>query len=408
MRAEAVERLLLKGTTPLGGVRPRYRDLGLPNVTASLLQALGVHPPSPRIPERFLDPDLLKSRTLLLLAVDGLGYRQLLTAKKALGGLALLDAAKSDGAFVPVTATVPSTTVAGIGSLCTARSPQEHGLIGYRLFLRPFGAVANMIRFAPIDRSGPPWDARGFLLGPTAFELAAHAGVPAYVLTRDWYLGSALSTMLHKGAATAGYVTISDFGVRLRQIAAVRRRKLVFAYWDALDTLSHRFGTENEEFLSEVATFDHVLEREVLRKAKDVTIVLTADHGHINTYAKGRVDLRSMPGLLDALAVPPTGEPRLTYLHAKDGDAEALRDVAASALGDAARVCTANAAFAAKLFGEGPPAAEAVERVGDVIAHPRRDRTLIYGYPGEKVDLLGRHGGLSPAEMLVPCVVARV
>ncbi len=407
MRAEAVERLLRRGTTPLGGVRPQYRDLGLPNVMASALAALRVHPPSPPIPGKFLDPDLLGSRTLVVLAVDGLGYHQLLTAKKELGGLALLDAAKEDGAFFPITATCPSTTVAGIGSLCTARSPQEHGLIGYRLFLRPFGVVANMIRFAPIDRSGPPWDPRGFLLGPTAFELAAHAGVPAYVLTRDWYRGSALSTMLHKGAATAGFVTISDFGVRLRQIAAVRRRKLVFAYWDALDTLSHRFGTENEEFLAEVATLDHVLEREVLRKAKDVTILLTADHGHINTYAKGRLDLRSLPGFLDHLAVPPTGEPRLTYLHAKDGNADALRALAAESLGRWARVCTAKEAFDTNLFGEGPPAPEAVERVGDVIAQPLRNRTLIYGYPGEKVDLFGRHGGLSPAEMLVPCLVAR-
>ncbi|HEV8593902.1 MAG TPA: alkaline phosphatase family protein [Thermoplasmata archaeon] len=407
MRAEQVERLLLGGKTPLGGVRPRYADLGLPNVMASALAARKVPPPSPPIPEKFLDPDLLRSRTVLVLAVDGLGYRQLLTAKKALGGLAILDAAKEDGAFFPVTATLPSTTVAGIGSLCTARSPQSHGLIGYRLFLRAFGAVANMIRFAPIDRSGPPWDPRGFLLGPTAFELAAEKGVPPYVLTRDWFLGSALSTMLHRGAATAGYVAVSDFGVRLREITKVPKKKLVFAYWDAVDTISHRFGTENEEFLAEVATLDSVLERELLRKGRDVTVLLTADHGHINTFARGRLDLRSLPALLDALAVPPTGEPRLTYLHAKDGNAEALRALAADSLGQWARVCTAKEAFAAKLFGEGEPAPEAVERVGDVIAQPVRDRTLIYGYPGEKVDLFGRHGGLTAAEMLVPCLVAR-
>lgn len=407
MRADAVERMLRKGTTPLGGVRPRYRDLGLPNVTGSALAALRVSPPSPPIPETVLDPDLLKSRTIVVLAVDGLGYHQLLTAKKELGGLALLDAAKEDGAFFPVTSTLPSTTVAGIGSLCTGRSPQEHGLIGYRLFLRRFGAVANMIRFAPIDRSGPPWDPRDFLLGPTAFEVARNAGVPGYVLTRDWFLGSALSVMLHKGAATAGYVAVSDFGVRLRDITKVPRRKFVFAYWDAVDTIAHRFGTENEEFLAEVATLDSVLEREVLRRAKDVTILLTADHGHINTYPRGRLDLRSRPDLLDALAVPPTGEPRLTYLHAKDGDAEALRRLAAKSLAGSARVCTAKEAFDAHLFGDGLAASEAVERVGDVIAQPVRDRTLIYGYPGEKVDLFGRHGGLSPAEMLVPCLVAR-
>ena len=408
MRADAVERLLLKGTTPLGGVRPRYEDLGLPNVMASALQALGVHPPSPPIPPKFLDPELLDSRTVLVLAMDGLGYRQLLTARRKLGGLALLDAAKEDGALFPITATVPSTTVSGIGSLCTARTPQEHGLIGYRLYLRGFNTVANMIRFAPIDRSGPPWDARGFLAGPTAFELARAAGVPSYVLTRDWFRGSALSTMLHVGAATTGYVAVSDFAVRLRQILAAKGRKLVFAYWDVIDALSHRHGTEGEEFLSEVATFDAVLEREVLRRGKDATILLTADHGHINTYPKGRLDLKSMPELLNALAVPPTGEPRLTYLHARDGDAEALASLAADRLGDSARVCTAKEAFDAGLFGGAARTPEARERVGDVIVAPKGNRTLIYGYPGEKVDMIGRHGGLSAAEMLVPLLVARL
>lgn len=408
MRAEAVERLLLRETTPLGGVRPRYEDLCLPNVMASALQAARVRPPSPPIPPRFLDPDLLRSRTVVVLAVDGLGYDQLLTARRKLGGLALLDAAKDDGAFLPVTTTVPSTTVSGIGSLCTARSPLDHGLLGYRLYLREFGAVANMIRFGPIDRSGPPWNPRGFLWGPTAFELAREAHVPAFVLTREYYLGSALSVMLHQGAAGLGYVTTSDFAVRLRRLVGKRGRKLVFAYWDALDTICHRAGTEGEEFLAEVATLDATLEREVLRRARDVTILLTADHGHVNTRAAGRVDLRTHTSLLGRLAVPPTGEPRLTYLHAADGNVAALRHLAGESLGGRARVCTAEEAFAAGLFGPGTPSIPARDRVGDVLAAPKRAGTLIYGYPGERVDLVGRHGGLSPAEMLVPLLVARL
>ena len=138
-----------------------------------------------------------------------------------------------------------------------------------------------------------------------------------------------------------------------------------------------------------------------------MTILLTADHGHINTYPKGRIDLRSLPALLGALAVPPTGEPRLTYLHARDGNPETLRDLAASWLGEHAKVCTAKDAFDAGLFGGGIEHPAARARVGDVILAPKRDKTLIYGYPGERVDMIGRHGGLSAAEMLVPLLAVR-
>lgn len=408
MRADAVEARLRRGTTPLGGVRPRYEDLGLPNLMASALEAARVPAPSPPIPDEVLDADLLRSRQIVILAVDGLGYQQLLAAKKELGGLALLDAAKADGALFPISSTCPSTTVAAIGSLCTAVPPQDHGLIGYRLFLREFGGIANMIRFAPIDRSGPPYDPAGFVPVPTAFELAARKRVSSRVLTRGRFLGSALSKMVHRGAEVAGYVGASDFGVHLRHALTQRRRKLVFAYWDLIDSICHTYGTRTEEFYGEVATFDSIMEREVLRKAKDVTLLLTADHGHVNALPKGHLDLRKRSTVLDAIAMQPTGEPRLLYLHAKDGDAKRLAELAADAFRGKARVCTATEAFEAGLFGVGPPPPKSVDRVGDVLVMPTGTGAIFGGFVGEHPDLVGRHGGLTADEMLVPCLVARI
>lgn len=375
---------------------------------ASALESAGVPAPSPPIPEEVLDRELLASRQVVVLAVDGLGYAQLLAAKKALGGLALLDAAKSDGALFPLTSTCPSTTVAAIGSLCTARTPQDHGLIGYRLFLREHGGIANMIRFAPIDRSRPPFDPEGFVPVPTAFELAARKQVGSRVITRGRFIGSALSRMFHRGAEVSGYVGASDFGVRLRDALTRRRRRLVFAYWDLVDSICHVYGTRTEEFFAEVAALDAILERQVLERVKDVTILLTADHGHVNALPKNHMDLRQRPGVLDAIAMPPTGEPRLLYLHAKDGDASRLAGLAADGFGGKARVCTAKEAFAAGLFGVGAPPSAAIDRVGDVLVMPRRTGAIFGGFVGEHPDLIGRHGGLSAEEMLVPCLVARL
>ncbi len=70
-------------------------------------------------------------------------------------------------------------------------------------------------------------------------------------------------------------------------------------------------------------------------------------------------------------------------------------------------MCTASDAFAAGLFGDGPPSADARSRVGDVIVAPKRNGTLYYGYPREHLEFVGRHGGLSAEEMLVPLLLAR-
>jgi hypothetical protein len=228
------------------------------------------------------------------------------------------------------------------------------------------------------------------------------------VITRGRFIGSPLSKMIHRGAEVDGYVGASDFGVRLRDALTRRRRKLVFAYWDLVDGICHVYGTRTEEFYAEVAAFDAVLEREVLRRAKDATILLTADHGHVNALRKGHIDLRQRSTVLDAIAMPPTGEPRLLYLHAKDGDATRLAGLAADAFGKKARVCTAREAFDAGLFGVGPAPPSAIDRVGDVIVMPTGMGAIFGGFRGDHPDLVGRHGGLTSDEMLVPCLVARL
>jgi hypothetical protein len=95
-------------------------------------------------------------------------------------------------------------------------------------------------------------------------------------------------------------------------------------------------------------------------------------------------------------------------LHAKDGDAKRLANLAADGFHGKARVCTAKEVFAAGLFGVGAPPPAAIDRVGDVIVMPTGTGAIFGGFVGEHPDLIGRHGGLSADEMLVPCLVARL
>ena len=58
------------------------------------------------------------------------------------------------------------------------------------------------------------------------------------------------------------------------------------------------------------------------------------------------------------------------------------------------------------LFGSGTLAPEARDRVGDLLALARGDYLLDASREGPK--LLGRHGSLTPEEMLVPLLAARL
>ena len=106
------------------------------------------------------------------------------------------------------------------------------------------------------------------------------------------------------------------------------------------------------------------------------------------------------------LVVPYSGEARAAYLHCFDGgDGEAQRAIQ-DALGADYVVLRTKDAVAAGLFGTGQPAPESLARLGHLFVIPRGAHYLDRRNLRRK--LRGRHGGLSPEEMLVPWLAARL
>ena len=392
-----------------GGIAPSYDGHGLINVAHTALAALGV-PAGPGLAAEFLPPELTRGvERVLLVLVDGLGWEQLRATSDK---LALRDAGK-EGVLAPITSVSPSTTTSAIATLLTGEPPIRHGMLGYRLYLREVGGVANMIRFGPVT-GGASFDTRGFeprafFSTPTIFERARAAGVHAAVVTRKDYVGSALSKMLHAGSATEGFASMSDMGVLAQRALAGGKRSLVFAYWDLLDGIAHRYGALGEEYRAELSLLDHALDRQFFSRRGDgkTLILLTGDHGHINVPPENRLDVRQTPGVLDDLLLPPAGEPRLAYLYAKSGRKEALQETLLQAYGKVGAVLPADESIRRGYFGSGPPHAAAADRLGDLHLMPTRDHAFLFPFPGEKGDLIGRHGGFTPEEMLVPLLAVR-
>jgi hypothetical protein len=69
-------------------------------------------------------------------------------------------------------------------------------------------------------------------------------------------------------------------------------------------------------------------------------------------------------------------------------------------------VLDSDAALEAGLLGKGKTAPETPSRIGDLIALARGEANLHWGYKEPK--LRGRHGGLTPEEMLVPLLMVRL
>ena len=97
-----------------------------------------------------------------------------------------------------------------------------------------------------------------------------------------------------------------------------------WVYWGELDHLSHIYGPDDERTVAEFASFSTAFERLFLSRLspelrRDTLVILTADHGQINTQKYSNYDLNHHPEFTRRLHLQPTGENRMAYLYLRPG-----------------------------------------------------------------------------------------
>ncbi len=402
-------------------IYPAYDGQSILNIPASLCRLLGAPDfgAGPLIPE-ILSP-LVEAgpyRRVILVLVDALALNRL-QRWLAEGRLPAWERLARDSLLAPLTSIVPCTTSAALTSLWTGRSAAEHGIAGYELWLKEYGVVANMILHSPMSFTGggpagqpgslasAGFQPETFLPFPTLGAHLAEHGVKTFSFQHYSILHSGLSRMFFKDVQSRAYSTPTELMINLRQFleTAPRQAQYIWVYWGEVDHLSHFSGPDDERVQAELAAFGEALERQLLSRLstqarRDTLLLLTADHGQIATRSDPFYDLRSHPNLARRLHIQPTGENRLAYLYIRPGQVEAVREYLERTWPGGFTLLDPAYAVEAGLFGPGRPHPRLPDRLGDLIALGRGENYLWWAAKDNV--LIGRHGGLSPDEMLVP------
>lgn len=380
-------------------VTPCYDGLSITNIIHSIRQGFGLTAKSPLSPE-FFDQSLFKGiRNVVLLCVDGFGYDQLRKARFLRG----LDS-------IPVTSVMPSTTVTSLSTLATGLTPQEHGLLGFRLYLRELGQITNMLRFGPSQGFGSfaeeGIDPEIFFPFPTIYQQLRRKGIKSSVINKFEYVDSPFSQMIYRGGDSIPYVNLPDLFLTAEKLLKKPGKKFLFLYWEMVDIVAHLYGTQSEEFSRELKLLDTQIQ-EFLQRVKGNTIfLLTSDHGIINTKPRGVVDIGRERRLVENLNPPPGGEARLRYLYCKRGKKEKVEDYFNDHFSRKALLMDSNSLLEKGFFGTGKLFEETKRRVGDFTLIPKKNYAFSYPFFDNR-ESIGKHGGLSKEEMLVPLVWKR-
>ncbi len=344
-------------------------------------------PPGER--PQWLPAPARQAEQVVLLVLDGLGWDQF-APRRALAP------AMADMAGCPMTSVVPTTTATALTTIALGQAPARHGVVGYRLRVDgPTGdEVLNVLRWRTV--SG---DARPFL-PPLDFQPApAFAGRGVPVVTRAEFLTTGFTHAHLSGTRPRGWWLPSGVPVEIKSLLDAGER-FVYAYYDGVDKVAHIYGF-GPHYDAELVAADRLVAdiRAVLPAG--AALVVTADHGQVQVG-------RAVSPVDEAVAKDTammSGEGRFRWLHALPGRADALADAALGRYRDEAWVWTIDQLDEGGWFG-GPLNATMRHRLGDVALVPFLPVAYLDPADTGEMRLVCRHGSLTAAEMVVPCLAA--
>ena len=367
-------------------VEPRYGDRSLGDVLPAVSRALGV---DAGLPATTLE--LPAARAYVVFLIDGLGYELLRDHPDQAPFLhGLLDG------HAPGTVGVPSTTATSLTSLGTGLTPGEHGVVGFTTRIPGTDDLLNALTWSKAV------DPREWQPHPTALGRMASAGVHATVVNKREFEGSGLSVAGMRGA---GYVGANKVGERMAAAvaASAHQPSVTYLYDGDLDWTGHRHGVASTSWELQLSMID--AEAEQLREAlpSDVRIVVVADHGMVDSPDDQRLDVDDHPDLLDGVVVL-GGEARFRHVYCRGGAVDDVLAAWRSVVGERAEVLSRDEAIGRGWFG--PVAPGVRPRLGDVMVAARGDFSVMStsAFPYE-ARLVGLHGSLTSAEMLIPVLV---
>jgi predicted AlkP superfamily pyrophosphatase or phosphodiesterase len=331
------------------------------------------------------------SSHVVVLLIDGLGEIQL---QECGDGLFLTRSTVA----TPMRTQFPSTTPVALGSLGTGETPGQHGFVGASFFLPEEGSL-----LAPLKWGSTP---HPISMTPSAplFEWAAAQGIDVASIAREKYRNSGLTASVLRGGA---YLGAADL-VNIEKVVLERMKKaispaLTYVYWPDLDRVGHVYGPGSSQWNAELLLVDSFISRladAIMENPKsDISLVITSDHGMVFCPVDRRVQIESNTDLVSDVRLV-AGDPRARHIYTRAG---AARDAATrwqEVLGVDFAVVPREDLIQGGLFPKFD--LDFHERLGDFMVIARSDAMLSSNYDRRTSSLLGQHGSISEAEMLIP------
>lgn len=335
----------------------------------------------------------------VLVLVDGLGLK-------------LLETLPADGFLRKhlartLQAVFPPTTAAALNTLATGLWPAEHAVPGWWTYLAERRLSAITLPFVERFTERPL----------EAYGVSTEEVFPApcfwlwmerrrLVVAPKKLIGTTFSRYATGDSAHLGYESLAQaVAFVVDGIKRARSSSFTYLYLPQIDKLAHRKGIADPGMPGLLAATQEHLADLAGALPRHARLIITADHGLIDTPEERRFVLPEGHPLLQHLLCPPTCEPTVPAFHARPGQQEAFLEAFTAHLGQHFALITPEEAEELRLFGPGPISPLLRRRLGDFIGLSAEPAAIYYHGPKDSHVHVGVHAGLSAQEMLIPLIL---
>lgn len=363
-------------------IKPNYNE-NIVNLMCSIRKYFDLDYSSNTLP--IIDRQLNKNKpkNVIVILFDGMGSRLI---KRNLSSESFLN----KNMISELSTVVPSTTTAATTTALTGLEPITHGWLGWDMYYKKENKVVTMFTNTLKDTNIIAFDYH------IAKKYFPYETITSSINKNKKYYSQIVSP--YQGD-TYNEDNIDEMLTKIKSNLNKKEKNYIYAYYINPDSIMHHTGTDSKETLDIFKVINNKIE-EFASTLKDTMLIITADHGHINSE---EIVLKNYPDLYSTLDNDTWIEPRMCAFKIKKGKEEEFKNLFNKHLGKDFILMSKDQVTKEKLFGLGTENKYFNSSLGDYFALAVSNKYLRYrnNCPIHK----STHAGFTNDEMKIPLII---
>ena len=327
--------------------------------------------------------ELLKNdyKNIIILLYDGMGSR-------------ILDKTLEKDSFLiknklcDITSVFPATTAAATTSLLSGLNPYEHGYLGWDVYFDDIDKTITVFRNTIKDTKEPiDIDIKEKLKYKSIIELINNETEYSAYSLFPFGLGA--------------YENLDMLYKQIINLSKLDGKKFIYAYVDEPDYSLHEYGVSDIKIKELINKFNKDVEN-LSNNLEDTLLIITADHGHVESNP---VYLEDYPDIFNLLDRTTSIDSRATAYKIKSNKKDEFETLFNKHFGNDFKLYTKEEVIKNKFFGDGNKNKYFDSAIGDYLSIGIGNKYIKYNSYKEKDPIFkSHHAGITEDEVLIPLI----